>query len=183
MLCCTCLWIVHSWLHLRLYVSLNSPLLITPSVVRVSEQSILDYTFGCTCLWTIHSWLHLRLHVSLNSPFLITPSVVRVSEQSILDYTFGCTCLWIVHSWLHLRLHVSLNNPFLITPSVFSNVYFYFVPFQNICFSFCLSLFGNQIMLKKNSVHDGLHTWCYCWNTATRFKKKGEGHFSSKYIG
>jgi hypothetical protein len=123
---CQCLWIVHSWLHLRfsltfifilpvLQVSLDCPFLIAPSV--------------------------------FSNVYFHPVGVTSVSGLSILDCTFGflyrlfssCRCykcLWIVHSWLHLRfsltfifilpvLQVSLDGPFLIAPSVFSNVYFH----------------------------------------------------------
>jgi hypothetical protein len=124
--CYKCLWIVHSWLHLRfsltfifilpvLQVSLDGPFLIAPSV--------------------------------FSTVYFHPAGVTSVSGWSILDCTFGflyrlfssCRCykcLWMVHSWLHLRfsltfifilpvLQVSLDRPFLIAPSVFSNVYFH----------------------------------------------------------
>jgi hypothetical protein len=95
--CYKCLWMVHSWLHLRfslpfifilsvLQVSLDGPFLIAPSV--------------------------------FSNVYFHPAGVTSVSGWSILDCTFGflyrlfsscrCyTCLWIVLSGLHLRFSLT----------------------------------------------------------------------------
>ena len=75
-LCCQFLWIVRSWLPLRLVypmlpVSLDCPFLITPSscvpyVASFSGLSVFDYPFVlctlcCQFLWIVRFWLPLRL--------------------------------------------------------------------------------------------------------------------------
>ena len=133
-LCCQFLWIVRSWLPLRLVypmlpVSLDFPFLITPSscvpyVASFSGLSVFDLPFVlCNLcyqfLWTVRFLLPLRLvypmlPVSLDCPFLITPSscipyVTSFSGFSVFDYPFVlctlcCQFLWIVCFWLPLRL-------------------------------------------------------------------------------
>ena len=133
-LCCQFLWIVRSWLPLRLVypmlpVSLDCPFLITPTscvpyVASFSGLSVFDYTFVlCNLcyqfLWIVSFWLPLRLvdpmlPVSLDCQFCITPSscvpyVASFSGMSVFDYPFVlctqcCQFLWIVRFWLPLRL-------------------------------------------------------------------------------
>ena len=112
-LCCQFLWIVRSWLPLRLVYQC------------------------CQFHWIVRFWLPLRLvypmlPVSLDCPFLITPSscvpyVASFSGLSVFDYPFVlwtlcCQFLSIVSFVLPLRLvypmlPVSLDCTFLITPS------------------------------------------------------------------
>ena len=133
-LCCQFLWIVRSWLPLRLVypmlpVSLYCPFLITPSscvpyVASFSGLSVFDYPFVlctlcCQFLWIVRFWLPLRLvypmlPVSLDCPFLINPSscvtyVTSFSGLSVSDYPFVlwtlcCQFLSIVSFVLPLRL-------------------------------------------------------------------------------
>ena len=129
-LCCQFLWIVRSWLPLRLVysmlpVSLDCPFLITPSscvpyVASFSGLSVFDYPFVlCTLcyqfLWIVSLWLPLRLvdhmlPVSLDCQFWLPLRLVAsFSGLSVFDYPFVlCTLcyqfLWIVSFWLPLRL-------------------------------------------------------------------------------
>ena len=129
-LCCQFLWIVRSWLPLRLVypmlpVFLDCPFLITPSscvpyVTSFSGLSVLITPSSCCqFLWIVSFWLPLRLvdpmlPVSLDCQFCITPSscvpyVASFSGLSDFDYPFVlctqcCQFLSIVRFWLPLRL-------------------------------------------------------------------------------
>ena len=80
--CCQCLWVVHSWLHLR-------PVSCVSSVASVSGLFILDCTFVLCLVCPV-------LPVSLGCSFLTAPSSCVLCVQC-------CQCLWVVHSWLHIR--------------------------------------------------------------------------------
>ena len=119
--CCSCLWIVHSWLPLVLFVfvlCLVCPMLL----VSLDCPFLIAPCFVCLC------------------PVSCASNVASVSGLSILDCPLFCLplscvfcvqccqCLWIVHSWLLLVLFtfvlclecpmllVSLDCPFLIAP-------------------------------------------------------------------
>jgi hypothetical protein len=116
---CQCLWIVHSWLHLRFsltficFVCLR-PVSFVHNIASVSGLSILNCPFGflynvylfclssscvlctqcCQCLWIVHSWLHLRFSLTFICFVCLRPvsfvhNVTSVSGLSILNCTFG----------------------------------------------------------------------------------------------
>ena len=135
-LCCQFLWIVRSWLPLRLVypmlpVSLDCPFLISPSscvtyVTSFSGFSVSDYRFVlwtlcCQFLSIVSFVLPLRLvypmlPVSLDCPFLITPSscvpyVASFSGLSVFDYPFVLCTLCYQFLWI-----VSFDYPFVLLP-------------------------------------------------------------------
>ena len=154
-LCCQFLWIVRSWLPLRLVYQC------------------------CQFHWIVRFWLPLRLvypmlPVSLDCPFLITPSscvpyVASFSGLSVFDYPFVlCNLcyqfLWIVSFWLPLRLvdpmlPVSLDCQFCITPSScvpyvasFSGLYVFDYPFV-LCTQCCQFLWIVRFWLPLRLVY------------------------------
>jgi hypothetical protein len=122
--CCQFLWIVHSWLPFVLRVSLDCPFLIAPSccqflwialrVASFSGLSILDCPFV--------------LPVSLDCPFLIAPSVFtnvylfRTFKALIYSLT---TIEWKQRRWyesqIYWKLDIPESQPSCIAPELFAH--------------------------------------------------------------
>jgi hypothetical protein len=99
--CCQFLWIVHSWLPLRVC---------------------------CQFLWIVHSWLPFVLPVSLDCPFLIAPSVFtnvylfRTFKALIYSLT---TIEWKQRRWyesqIYWKLDIPESQPSCIAPELFAH--------------------------------------------------------------
>jgi hypothetical protein len=181
--CCNFLWIVHSWLPLRLFVSCLEASYIDPQLfasglmpylwwlcIMVSNASSLDeeldecFVRGRNRLTFASTWGHFRYLVGSLLPIFLVFCVVFFVVVFILCLVCLIVCLLypmlcLVYPMLCLvypLLSLSMYCPFLIAPSVFYNfllMWASFIDRENTTFTKLLLLFVSYLKAFYVSLH------------------------------